>query len=191
MAQNDVGIYASQISGHLWAPNGAMDALATVTVGSTSVASISFAGIPQGYKHLQIRYIARWTGTSINYAQPNIRFNADSTASYSTHSIYGTGSSTGAGGASSITEGYLGWIPDSNYANTFGVGIVDILDYSNTSKFKTVRTLGGYSRNFNASANELIGLISSSWQKTNAVTQIDIAGNTFAEYSSFTLYGVK
>ena len=41
-----LGIMASQISGHLWQPEGAYDSLATVTVGATSVATIEIAGIP-------------------------------------------------------------------------------------------------------------------------------------------------
>jgi hypothetical protein len=47
------GVIASGISGHLtppWSPEGAHDALATVTL-SASAASITFAGIPSGYKH--------------------------------------------------------------------------------------------------------------------------------------------
>ena len=44
-------------------PVGAYDALATVTVGSGGVSSITFAGIPTGYKHLQIRQIAKSTNT--------------------------------------------------------------------------------------------------------------------------------
>jgi hypothetical protein len=48
---------ASQISGHLYdGPFGAYDSLATVTL-SADAASVTFAGIPSGYKHLQIRAI--------------------------------------------------------------------------------------------------------------------------------------
>ena len=55
MTQNNVGIYASQISGHLYGgPYGAYDSLATVTVPSGGVASVTFAGIPSGYQHLHI-----------------------------------------------------------------------------------------------------------------------------------------
>ena len=50
------GIYASQISGHTFVPSGAYDALASVTIPAGQTAtSIVFAGIPSGYKHLQIR----------------------------------------------------------------------------------------------------------------------------------------
>jgi hypothetical protein len=35
-----LGIMASQISGHLWAPEGAYDALSTVTVGATAVLAL-------------------------------------------------------------------------------------------------------------------------------------------------------
>jgi len=52
------GVLASQISGHLntFTLTGAMDALATVTVPSGGVSSITFSALPQtGYSHLQLR----------------------------------------------------------------------------------------------------------------------------------------
>ena len=186
-----LGIWASQISGHLWAPAGAYDALATVTVPSGGVASVTFAGIPTGYKHLQIRYLANFTGTSVGYSQPYCQFNSDTATNYDNHALYGTGS---AAGASYFAAGgaYAAWIPDSAYANTFGAGVIDILDYANTNKNKTMRTLGGFNRNFNASANELVGLTSALWRNTAAITSIDIKGTTtFSQYSQFALYGIK
>lgn len=167
------------------------ESISTVTVGSGGSSTITFSSIPSTYKHLQIRYMANFTGTSVGYSQPYCQFNSDTATNYDNHALYGTGS---AAGASYFAAGgaYGTWIPDSAYANTFGVGVIDILDYTNTNKYSTVRTLGGFNRNYNASANELIGITSALWRNTAAITSIDIKGTTtFSQYSSFALYGIK
>lgn len=196
MPQNDVGIYASQISGHLWAPNGAMDALATVTVGSTSVATITFSGIPQGYKHLQLRVIARNSNTNSGNDDIAFTFNGDTAANYSRHRLYGTGSATGSSGVPDVnfagTE--IGVMPTSvQAANVFGVGIIDILDYSNTSKNKTVKILSGVDDNSNSTSSR-VALSSSVWRSTAAINSINfyiVGAYNFLQYSQVALYGVK
>lgn len=193
MTQNNVGIYASQISGRLWAPNGAYDALATVTVPSGgTAASITFAGIPAGYKHLQIRAIARASTGAANNAY--ITLNGDTAANYSHHQIYGDGASTGAGG---VANQSASGVPMFNFtnstyaANLFGVGVMDILDYANTSKYKTVKLLTG--NDVNGSGGYII-MRSAGWRNTAAITSITFTpdgGSSFDQYSSFALYGVK
>jgi hypothetical protein len=65
---------------------------------------------------------------------------------------------------------------------------MDILDYANTNKFKTTRTLEGYDAN--GSGN--VSLTSGLWQSTSAINSITItAVGTFNQYSQFALYGVK
>ena len=89
------GIIASGISGHLtppWSPEGAYDALATVTVGSTSLSSIVFSGIPTGYKHLQVRYIVKSARTGNPLDELNLRFNGDTGTNYAQHALAGDGS---------------------------------------------------------------------------------------------------
>ena len=85
-----LGIMASQISGHLWAPEGAYDALSTVTL-STTTASIEFAGIPTGYKHLQVRGFAQCNRATYGTDDIKLRFNGDSGSNYSYHALRGTG----------------------------------------------------------------------------------------------------
>lgn len=192
-----LGIWASQISGRLWEPQGAYDALATVTVGATSVSTITFAGIPQGYEHLQIRYTARATG-SVAYDFPRIRFNSDTASNYSWHVLRGDGNSATAAAGATQTTGYLPAITGATAAaNIFAVGVTDILDYSATNKAKTLRVLGGYDANGVAAFN--ISLSSAAWYKNTssvyeAVTSIDLTvdgGSNFAQHSQFTLYGVR
>jgi len=190
--QNNVGIYASQISGHLWAPNGSYDALATVTVPSGGAASIEFSGIPQGYKHLQIRGICRSTNTTntTSYsAELLMQFNGDNGSNYNAHAIEANGSSVGANYQTSLTIVNLGGPFTTQTANAFGASIIDILDYTNTSKNKTVRAIGGQDLNGYGTTMIASGL----WRSTAAITSIKMVsgGTGWAQYTQFALYGVK
>lgn len=186
MAQGDVGIYASQISGHLWAPNGAMDALATITVGATSVATITFAGIPQGYKHLQIRGLAK---TASGAGSISFRFNGDSSANYTYHRLIGNGSSASASSATNSGRTLATIIATGTSQPS--AAIVDILDYTSTSKLKTLRSICGYD---NIGGGE-VALYSCLYTATPAaITSIDIiveGGSSYATNTQFALYGVK
>jgi len=185
------GIYASQISGHLAGPQGAYDALASVTL-SASATSVVFAGIPSGYKHLQLRYMASSASGSAN-DQIILRFNGDSSsANYTTHQLQGNGSAASAYGYG--TGGYAGAYLDKALngtgANIFGAGVVDLLDYANINKYKTMRSLQGY----DANGSGYITLQSALWLNTTAITSITAVLNSssnFNTYSSFALYGVK
>jgi hypothetical protein len=74
-------------------------------------------------------------------------------------------------------------------ANIFSAHIIDILDYANTNKFKTTRTLHGYDLN----GSGLIQYFSGNWRSTSAISTIRLfpGNNALAQYSSFALYGVK
>lgn len=173
-----------------WEPDGAFDSLATISL-STTTASVTFAGIPNTYKHLQLRSIARTTAAATdNYC--NIIFNSDTAANYSYHDLRTDG---GGGvqvtGLASQNAIYLQRYAGGNAtASIFGAVIVDILDYANTSKNKTLRNFGGVDRNGAGS----IYLVSGSWMNSstaiNSMTLTPEAGS-FAANSQFTLYGVK
>lgn len=182
-----LGIMASAMSANLWQPQGAYDALSTVTVPAGGVASVTFAGIPNTYKHLQLRMLARNTSTSNGY---NARFNSDSGSNYARHYLIGTGSSAVAAAVTSTTSAILNDAAISTSGtNVFGASVCDILDYGSTTKNKTIKTLGGFDNNGNGS----VGFLSGLYMSTSAISSILIfpdAGN-FAEYSQFTLFGVK
>jgi hypothetical protein len=172
-----VGIFASQISGHLFTLQGSYYALASVTVPSGGVSSVTFAGIPTGYSHLQIRCLSLFgSGTNIH-----LQFNGDTGANYGYHQLYGTGSSAAAASNQGMT--YLPFM----YQGGTGGTIMDILDYTNTNKNRVTRTLDGYDANGSGS----IALWSGLWLSTAAINSITIFGGTFNQYSSFALYGVK
>jgi hypothetical protein len=183
-----LGIYASQISGHLFAPSGAYDSIATVTA-SGSATFIDFTSIPSTYKHLQIRYIAR-SGVAASEVSLLSSLNGDNGSNYSWHNINANGSTVAASASSTTTFlNYAAITGASTTANTYGVGVIDYLDYANTSKYKTIRTLAGWDGNGSGS----IAFSSGLWQSTSAVTSIRLAtgAGNLTSLSTFALYGIK
>ena len=161
------------------------ESIATVTVGAGGAADVTFSSIAATYTHLQVRGIARSTSTECDV---KVQLNSDTGSNYAYHRLYGTGSGTGADGSSSqTTMFYCGRLPTA--ASTFGVDIIDILDYTNTNKYTTVRALMGWDGN----GSGYISLASGLWMNTAAVTSIKLiphSGN-FAQYTQFALYGIK
>jgi hypothetical protein len=185
-----LGIVASQISGHLFAPSGAYDSIATTTVGSGGTASITFSSIPQTYTHLQIRYIGRSTLTG-DVASPIFTFNGDTGSNYTFHQLYGEGSIAGSTGSASQVRVTASQVASQFLSsNIFGAGVIDILDYASTSKYKTQRSIGG----FDANGSGALQLRSGVWMNTAAITSITFAlGATsdYMQYSQFALYGIR
>lgn len=186
-----LGIYASQISGHLYAgPFGAYDALASVT-GNGTFDTVTFTGIPSTYKHLQLRVMAGHSYSGTGLGALYIRFNSDTGNNYSFHRVIGEGSSVSATGSASQSSGNWGWVAYNGNTNPYATNVVDVLDYASTSKNKTARTLVGVQNN----GSGYVGLYSGAWyNNTNAVNSITItsdAGYNFINYSTFALYGVK
>jgi len=160
------------------------ESIATVTVGAGGSSSITFSSIPSTYKHLQIRAMEAYSGTGFN---PKVTFNSDTGANYSWHYVLGNGSAASASAAASQSFMYI----NSNVAFPIPtVHIIDILDYSNTNKNKTMRTLDGFDTNGSGSGGYAV-LWSGAWYNTAAINTITIANGTFAQYSSFALYGIK
>jgi hypothetical protein len=165
---------------------GAMFPLGMVQVGSAGASSISFTSIPNTYKHLQVRFI------SINNAAQSIimRFNNDTSSVYAKHALwaYGNGTDYSAG----YTGGYFnlqGYTTASSSPYPTA-GIVDVLDYANTNKYKTARILSGFDSNGGGEIDFNSGL----WQSSSAISSIQIAlesGGTINQYSQFALYGIK
>lgn len=180
-----LGIYASQISGHLWAPSGAYDSIATYN--PTSVSTVTFSSIPSTYTHLQLRVLARTATSASDFIA--IRFNGDGGSNYGFHRLFGDGASAGAG--SSTPDTVIAWnVADGgDAANVFNACVFDILDYANTNKFKTARFLEGH--DFNGSG--VVELRSGAWRNTAAITSIEVFtfGPNFATGSSIALYGIK
>ena len=174
------------------ADTGAMFPLQVITVGPAGASSVEFTNIPTtGYEHLQIRAIGRTNRVEVSGDYVKITFNADTGANYSDHYLRGDGSGTSAGANVSNSAMFASRFSDSSHTSgVFGALILDVLDYKNTNKYKTIRSLGAYDNN----GDGTISFQSGSWRNTNAVTTITLVpggGTAFAQYSQFALYGVK
>jgi len=166
---------------------GSYESIATVTL-SSAQSNVTFNSF-SGYTHLQLRAIMQSSVSGSGYKDLFIRVNSDTGSNYARHGLYGNGSSLVAYTTASIArmEAAL-TIPES--ANSgFGFVIIDLLDYANTNKYKTMRALGGTENN----GAGYVGLFSSLWQNTNAITSIELlpSSGNFNTYSQFALYGIK
>jgi hypothetical protein len=178
------GILASK-----FVPQGDFESIATVTVGSGGAADIEFTSISSSYQHLQIRYIVRSTQAATETGI-NARLNGDTGSNYAWHYLFGDGTSAVASaGATQTAINFVNVAGASATSSSFAVGVLDILDYANTSKYKTLRLLQGWDGNGSGRLNFSSGL----WMNTAANTSVKLypSSGNWAQYSHFALYGIK
>lgn len=154
------------------------ESIATVTVGGGGSSSITFSSIPSTYKHLQVRGIHKHSASG---AWASIQFNSDTTASnYTYHRLTGDGATASAEANASLNRTF------TSYPH-WGSVVIDVLDYLDTNKNTTVRTLSGWDGNGSGEVN----FVSNLWKNTAAVTSLTVALSSFVEYSQLALYGIK
>ena len=167
---------------------GDFESIASTTLGSSN--TIEFTSIPQTFTHLQLRGILRGGVAATGFHQAYVQLNLDTGNNYSTHYLSGDGSSGSSSNTVSSNYITVAAIPGTNNtASVFSSMVLDILDYTNTNKFKTTRAISG--GDGNGSGN--VGLFSGAFLSTSAITSIKLLPNTstnFVQYSSFALYGV-
>ena len=185
-----LGIWASQNYPRI---TNSYESIQTITLsGNQNV--ISFTSIPGTFKHLQVRAIAR-SSEAQPATQAKLQFNSDTGQNYAFHALFGDGTSASSDGyGTGIVNGVtpvLRFPAATAASGLFGVTVIDILDYTNTNKYKTVRSLNGYDANGSGQINLTSGL----WTSTSAVTSLQISHQggsaDFVQYSSFALYGIK
>jgi len=154
-----------------------------------------FTNLPQTYTHLQVRVFARSATSSYDSFRCN--FNADVTnANYYNHYMSGNGTA-GVATAGQSVAGSVGLVSASmpittSLANTFATYIVEILDYTNTNKYKSVKVFGGWDDNNVSTTNGNICMNSYVWKNTAAINNITLAGfNLIAAGTRVDIYGIK
>jgi hypothetical protein len=192
-----LGILAQDVAG-AGAAN-SYESIATVTVGSGGSGTITFSSIPSTFEHLQIRAIAQTNRATYNTSGASYRINSDTGSNYAYHLIQSdpASPSTAVNAGASSSTNILGAISLSSSVatNVFGAFVMDILDYKNTNKYKTVRILSG--ADTNGAASGFAGFMQFSsglWQSTSAVSTLTFTpadGTQFNQYSTFALYGIK
>ena len=174
---NILGIVAQSVG---VAAVGDFESIATAT-SSGSTREINFTSIPGSYQHLQIRAVfnnptaARNVAMTLNTSVTSARW----------HYLFGNGSTVTVGES---TQNLLTVQDGFSTTNMYAM-IVDILDYANTNKNKTVRTLLGYDNN----GNGILQFSSNLYVTTSAINAIKL---TIADYdwingTQFALYGIQ
>lgn len=175
---------------------GAFESIATGVVGSGGTSAITFNNIPQTYKHLQIRGSARTDG---NYTIQGLGLKINNAAAIG--SQYGwqrMGAINGAGATAWQTYTnpdwfYFPYVPATNAnGNLFGSFIIDIHDYTSSSKKKTIKVFNGCA---DQTTSNWVFAINGSYIGTAAITRLDfvyIGGSTqISQNSRFDLYGIN
>lgn len=158
--------------------------LAEVTVGSGGASTIDFTNIPQNYNDLIVKLSARNNGSQY-YGQ--LYFNGNTTG-YSRRMLFGDGSNAGSGSYSN--EYTLVTNPNTYTASTHSNFEVYIPNYagSNNKSYSIDSTTEN-----NATLSYAI-MYAALWSNTTAINRITMVPNspdTFLQYSTATLYGVK
>ena len=153
--------------------------IATTTLGSAA-SSVTFSSIVGTYTDLVIIC----NGTASANSDTGIRFNGDTATNYSFTRVYGNGSV-----AASDRNSNQNYIPGAVWytAATNSNSIINIMNYSNTTTFKTTVTRHN-------SSSTMVGSTVGLWRSTAAITSVTITtanANTYSVGSTFTLYGIK
>ena len=164
-----------------------MQFIASATLGSTANA-IDFNSIPQTFTHLQVRFFIRSQAANNDFSiGVNGSFSISNCAS---HALVGNGSSALSGAWTSANfvslTNPVNLVP-SFPSNSVGSGIIDILDYTNTNKNKTIRVLWGSDQN----GAGFVALNSGFFATTSAISAVNFFnGFNWAAGTRFDLYGI-
>jgi hypothetical protein len=166
--------------------------IASITT-TSSVSDVRFSSIPQTFTHLQVRCFLRTTNSSVEDTVYSYNYNNNTGSTGSAyHSIVGSGTSATSGGQTGQFSSVLGYCPAANAnTNVYGSLILDILDYTNTNKNKTLRSLSGYDNNGSGTVS-LYSNLPLTLPGTGAVTSLTIVCNgNIAANSRFEIYGIS
>jgi hypothetical protein len=175
---------------------GTYELISTTVLGSTT-ASVTFSNLgdyASTYKHLQIRLAARTDRATFAIDAIALSYNGDTTdGNYNRHFLEGNGSSAT---SYSSNDRWFGLITGSQAAaNSFGAGCLDILEFSSSSKFKTLRASTGFvSPAAGGVSGTFVNFAGSAWRNTAAITSIALTsglGNNFISGSRFSIYGIR
>ena len=159
------------------------DKIATYTVPSAQ-ASYTFTSIPSTYTDLVLVANTIITSGSV-FPECSLRFNSDSGTNYSNTYLLGSGSAATSGRGSNYNYADCGYLStNSGNPNT---RIINIMNYSNATTYKTV-----VSRGSSYNGGQVIAY-ANLWRNTAAISSITVftQSSTYATGSTFALYGIK
>ena len=173
--------------------HGAVVPIAYVNLSSPGI-NITFSNIPQTYQDLMLVAFARNTqAVTINGMNLYINTTSQSPNYWSQTTLTGNGSSVAStrGTTTTIEYGATLDMPGStSTSGVYGSVVYHILNYTNTTTYKTV--LGRNANDQNGSGS--VQLAAALFSQTAAVTTLQIGAGYGANYSAgttFALYGVR
>lgn len=169
---------------------GSFESIATATGTGSAGASITFSSIPQTYRNLQVRARVKDTLGGTGTAIYSIRFNGDSSGLYSwQRAAVAQNSAFNPNSSGATTQ--INQFGAAFYSGNTGVGvaIIDIFEYTSTSKAKVTRALNGTDNNGNTG---FVCIEAGIYASTSAITSITfVPENGFTTATQFALYGIK
>lgn len=180
-------------------PN-SFDSIATYTVSGSSTNSIVFSLIPQTYQHLQLRFVAGSNGSYGDDTWTRLFINGQTTASgnYVRHMLTGYNLTTTSSSSVSNSNTNLYFLLPGTTGSGWATGVTEFIDYTDTNKYKVVRTMTGWDNNTSspngANASGRTDITSHWYNSTSAITEIRIdmyAGDYYRSNTIFALYGIK
>lgn len=163
---------------------------ASIATASGVTSNIIFTNIPQHYQHLQLRIIARNNTGAGDISVARIKFNNDDTSSYSYHLLSGNGASVSTENGANQSNGIaVVWLVGGGLAaNTYAASVVDILQYSTATKFKTVQAFTGTDLN----GSGRVSFFSGNWRSVSPVSSVHINFDygVTANNTTIALYGI-
>jgi hypothetical protein len=181
-----------------------IEAIATTYL-EADATTVTFSSLGS-YEHLQVVMSTKTTraaGTYGMHDEPTLRFNSRSGANdYAYHTMQGLISAANVITAATATKMNFAVTTTTNTSDmaTYGVAVLDILDYRNTSKNTSVLCHNGAATSVSATYIPAVRVTSglyyggTSGVGTEAITSISFISGASADYargSVFTLYGLN
>lgn len=170
---------------------GSMEAISGTVLpsGVSGMYEVNFNNIPQTYSSLKLVVFGQAQVAGAGFSGLNTYLNADKTeTNYYRHYLIGNSSTVGSGGSNNSAFGYVNG--GNSLSKAYGICMIDILDYTNTNKYKTLRAISGTDNNDIATGYVIKN--SMLWKNTAAINSITLySPYPYAQYSSFSLYGIK
>lgn len=171
---------------------GAKVPIATVTVNSsTGTTGLTFLNIPQTYQDLELVVFGRSARAGLSGMSYHVTIGSGQL--FSTTWFVGDGSTITSSRSTSAYDPTDGYIPGvTGLSGAFGIGVTHILNYANTSYFKTTITNGA--SNQSSTSTGYRSLFVNSQRFTAAVTGINVYtdyADVWAAGTTATLYGIK
>lgn len=160
---------------------------------TSSIASVTFSNIPQGFRHLILITQMRSDQATEN-ENLALRFNNDSSATYDLQSLIGNSATPSSGAARAGTSLLIGGGDGANArANSFAPSLSFIFGYSRSDIEKRTLSFTSFFGDLSADADMFAIFRAGGWRNKNVVTSIVLfpnIGPNFVSGSRFQLYGI-